>query len=105
MSNRDALGCLFNDGTAYVGQRPDSFPTLLLKTYRSMMVMIGQMRAPATAALAASAPNRSPKLRVFHPWPVFKGFFNGVSLTATGTAENFEVGTGMTDVASRDMME
>lgn len=35
-------------------------------TYRSMMVIIGQIRAPATAALAASAANRSPKLRVFH---------------------------------------
>lgn len=35
-------------------------------TYRSIIVIIGQMRAPATAALAASAANLSPKLRVFH---------------------------------------
>lgn len=35
-------------------------------TYRSMIVMIGQIRAPAMAALVASAANRRPRLRVFH---------------------------------------
>lgn len=31
-----------------------------------MIVISGQIRAPATAALAASAANRRPRLRVFH---------------------------------------
>lgn len=38
-------------------------------TYRSIIVIIGHIRAPATAALAASAANLSPKLRVFHCLP------------------------------------
>lgn len=34
--------------------------------YRSMMVMLGAMRAPAHAALVASAPRRQASLSVFH---------------------------------------
>lgn len=42
---------------------------LISLTYLSITVMIGQIRAPATAALAVSAAKRSPKLRVFHSVP------------------------------------
>lgn len=35
-------------------------------SYRSMMVMMGAMRAPAHAALVASAPRRQASLSVFH---------------------------------------
>lgn len=44
------------------------------------MVMIGQIRAPATAALAASAANLSPKLRVFH---CLSDFAVGIAIPGT----------------------
>jgi hypothetical protein len=35
-------------------------------TYRSMIVIIGAIRAPAHEALTASAPRRNPRFLVFH---------------------------------------
>lgn len=48
--------------------------------YRSIIVIIGQIRAPATAALAASAANLNPKLRVFH---CLSEFIVGFDMAAT----------------------
>lgn len=39
---------------------------MYVSAYRSMMVMMGAMRAPAHAALVASAPRRQASLSVFH---------------------------------------
>ena len=94
MSNRYTFGRFFDDRAIQLQcQAAFLFPGVRAEnhnTYRSMIVMMGQIRAPAAAALAASAANLSPKLRVFH------------------CLSNFVVGIGMAGTAgcaaSRDMV-